>query len=56
MTQGGSGIKNLLNKEIVQELNLDAEDTFMLSWKDYTTAAKELSPAAMKLFMYLAKN
>ena len=56
MTQGGSGIKNLLNKEIVQELNLDAEDTFMLSWKDYTAAAKDLAPAALKLFMYLAKN
>ena len=28
----------------------------MLSWKDYTAAAKDLTPAALKLFMYLAKN
>lgn len=39
------------------EKKIEKEDVFiMLSWKDYTTAAKELSPAAMKLFMYLAKN
>lgn len=28
----------------------------MLPWKDYTAASNELTPAAMKLFMYLAKN
>lgn len=39
------------------EKKIEKEDVFiMLSWKDYTAAAKELSPAAMKLFMYLAKN
>lgn len=36
---------------------IEKEDVFiMLSWKDYTSASKELTPAAMKLFMYLAKN
>lgn len=39
------------------EKRIEKEDVFiMLSWKDYTSAANELSPAAMKLFMYLAKN
>ena len=28
----------------------------MLSWKEYCEAAKELSPSALKLYMYLAKN
>lgn len=28
----------------------------MLKWEDYTAAARELSPSALNLFMYLAKN
>lgn len=28
----------------------------MLDWDDFLTAAKELSPSALKLYMYLAKN
>lgn len=28
----------------------------MLRWDEYTAAAKELSPSALNLFMYLAKN
>ena len=28
----------------------------MLRWEEYTAAAKELSPSALNLFMYLAKN
>ena len=36
---------------------IEKEDVFiMLPWKDYTAASNELTPAAMKLFMYLAKN
>lgn len=28
----------------------------MVKWSDYITASKELSPAGLKLYMYLAKN
>lgn len=28
----------------------------MLKWEDYTAAARDLSPSALKLYMYLAKN
>lgn len=28
----------------------------MVKWDDYTAAARELSPSALNLFMYLAKN
>ena len=28
----------------------------MLKWEDYTAAARELSPSALNLYMYLAKN
>lgn len=28
----------------------------MVNWQDYIAAAKELSPSALNLFMYLAKN
>lgn len=28
----------------------------MLKWEDYIAAARELSPSALKLYMYLAKN
>ena len=28
----------------------------MLKWEEYTAAAKELSPSALNLYMYLAKN
>lgn len=28
----------------------------MLKWEDYTSAARELSPSALNLYMYLAKN
>lgn len=36
---------------------IEGDDIFiMLKWEDYTNAAKNLSPAALKLYMYLAKN
>lgn len=28
----------------------------MLKWEDYTAAARDLSPSALNLYMYLAKN
>lgn len=34
----------------------DGDIFIMLKWDEYTSAAKELSPSALNLFMYLAKN
>lgn len=43
--------------KIIIEKKIEKEDIFiMLSWKEYCQAAKELSPSALNLFMYLAKN
>jgi hypothetical protein len=34
----------------------DGDIFIMVKWEDYTAAANELSPSALKLYMYLAKN
>ena len=34
----------------------DGDIFIMLGWEDYIAAAKELSPSALNLYMYLAKN
>lgn len=42
------------NRFIIQKV-LD-NNFIMLKWEDYTAAARELSPSALNLYMYLAKN
>lgn len=56
MTEGGSNYnyKRYLCKRVFHEE--EEKDSFKIKWSDYTAAANELSPSAMKLFMYLAKN
>lgn len=34
----------------------DGDIFLMLKWEDYTAAAKNLTPSALNLYMYLAKN
>lgn len=48
-TRQHNGILIHINK------NIDGE-IFEVSWEDYCAAARELSPSALNLYMYLAKN
>lgn len=42
-------------KRYIAEVS-QGEDSFMLKWEEYCQAANELSPSALNLYMYLAKN
>ena len=53
-TKGGDYIRNS-NKIYVKD-KYDYNNCFMLKWEDYCQAARELSPSALNLYMYLAKN
>lgn len=53
-TCGGTGMQPIIchiNKRIEED-----ESTIMVKWEDYTAAARNLSPSALNLYMYLAKN
>lgn len=54
-TIGGNYPRNF-NKTIIKDSDSNCNNNFMLKWEDYCAAARELSPSALNLYMYLAKN
>ena len=55
LTCGGQGSCKG-NKIIVRIKEENNENVFKIRWEDYTAAARNLSPSALNLYMYLAKN